>query len=418
MTTIEHTAPAAAVPAMPPRFRGWLPLVPYIRRARENLIAIWPEEAYEQDFIARRFLFRSIFIANNPDAAQHVLQTNADNYVKSMITRRLLGPGLGQGLLLSEGTLWRRQRRIVTPAFRHERVRALDSVMTAASRDMLARWDELADGTELDMAREMMRFTLDIVCRTMFSSDIEAEAEEIGACVSRYQDTVGRISIPDLLGLPGWLPRLGARQARDAIRREDAILRDLIGRRRARGAAGDDLLAMLLEARDEETGEGMSENQLLDEVATIMNAGHETTANALVWTWYLLAGHPAVEARLHDELTEALADRIATADDLPALPYTRMVIEESMRLYPPAHTISREALADDEICGHHIPAGSTVMVLPWLLHRHKALWADPDAFDPGRFAPERADERPRYAYIPFGGGPRICLGASFAMKRT
>ena len=192
----------------------------------------------------------------------------------------------------------------------------------------------------------------------------------------------------------------------------------LIARRRETGAHTEDLLALLLAARDAETGEPMSDTQIRDEVATILLAGHETTANALAWTWYLLSGDAAVAARLHAELAAVLGGRVPTAGDLPNLAYARMVLEEAMRLYPPAHSFSRQALAEDRIAGRRIPAGAVVIVAPWLLHRHRRLWDEPDAFDPGNFAPERAAARPRFAYIPFGGGPRGCIGASLAMTEA
>ena len=418
MTSHDHTSSLVGKPAAPPRWPGPLPLLTYIRLARENVIAAWPEEAFEAEFMARKMLFRRVFVANSPEAAKHVLQSNADNYAKSVISRRLLVPGLGQGLLTSEGAFWRRQRRIVAPAFQHKRILAFGDAMTSATLDLLGRWDGLDDGATLDVAEEMMRLTLEIISRTMFSSDIGDEFDALGEAITRYQESAGRVRVADLLGLPGWLPRVPSRKARGAIAQLDRTITGIIARRRASGEDKGDLLSMLLLARDQESGEGMSEGQVRDEVATILTAGHETTANALAWTWYLLSGHPEAEARLHEELERTFAGHPPGSGDIAELSYTRMVIEESMRLYPPAHTMSRRALGDDEICGHAIPAGSTVIVSPWLLHRHKALWDDPDDFKPERFSPERSAARPKFAYIPFGGGARVCIGATFAMTEA
>ncbi len=319
---------------------------------------------------------------------------------------------------MSEGALWRRQRRIMAPAFHPRRVESFAPVMTGTAEELLAEWRKLPPGSVVNIANEMAGLTLDIIVRTMFSSEIRSETAEVRAAMTDYQLTGGRPSIPDLLGLPSWLPRLSGRKVRETSTAIDQTIYRLIAERRAGGEPKDDLLGLLLAARDEETGEGMSDTQLRDELATIITAGHETTANALTWTWYLLALHPWAEETLHAELASVLGGRAPTTADIPRLVYTRMVLEEAMRLYPPAHTMSREALADDVILGIAIPRGSVVIISPWIIHRHALLWERPDAFDPERFAPGKAETRPRYAYIPFGGGPRICIGAHFALTEA
>jgi len=386
-------------------------------RLHKNSLAAWSDDAFREDFIETRMLFRRVLVANAPAAVKHVLLDRADNYVKSFIARQLLKP-LGEGLLTSEGETWRRQRRTMAPAFHPKRLEGFAPAMVEAALDMLQAWQGHGRGAVRDIAEEMARLTLDIITRTMFSSDIRERVDEVRDAVRDYQRLGGRPALFDLLGLPRWLPRLEARRIAGAERVLDEIIYGIIERRRREVERSDDLLGLLLAARDEETGEGMGDRELRDQIATIFTAGHETTANALAWTWYLVSLHPAVEERLEAELEAVLGARPPRYDDIAHLSYTRMVIEEAMRLYPPAHTMSREALADDEIEGHLVPKGSSVVISPWLIHRHEKLWERPLVFDPERMAPERLARVPRYAYIPFGGGPRICIGAGFAMQEA
>ncbi|MGO8867716.1 MAG: cytochrome P450 [Alphaproteobacteria bacterium] len=412
--TSDPASPQLAAPPRPARrasglVRAW--------RLHKNALAAWSDDAFREDFIETRMLFRRVLVANAPAAVKHVLLDRADNYVKSFIARQLLKP-LGQGLLTSEGETWRRQRRTMAPAFHPKRLEGFAPAMVEAILDMLRAWEGGGQGGVRDIAEETARLTLDIITRTMFSSDIRERVGEVRDAVRDYQRLGGRPALFDLLGLPRWLPRLQARRIEGAERVLDQIIYGIIDRRRRQAERSDDLLGLLLAARDEETGEGMGDRELRDQIATIFTAGHETTANALAWTWYLLSLHPAVEDRLQSELEAVLGARPPRYDDVAQLVYTRMVIEEAMRLYPPAHTMSREALADDEIEGHRVPKGSSVVISPWLIHRHEKLWERPLVFDPERMAPERLARVPRYAYIPFGGGPRICIGAGFAMQEA
>jgi cytochrome P450 len=265
----------------------------------------------------------------------------------------------------------------------------------------------------------MMELTLHIISQAMFSSDSDEIVDVVESGVSKYQTTV-RPSLLDLLHVPLWLARLLAPMPTEGIfnefdRKVDRLLTE---RGKQPDAEPKDLLARLIAARDSETGGGMTPKEVRDQVVTIFMAGHETTSLALSWTWYLLSQHPAVEERLHEELASVLQGRTPKYEDAANLRYTRMVIEESMRLYPPAHTFGRQPIAADEILGHRIPAGAEVLILPWLLHRKPSLWENPNRFDPERFAPERAAARPRFAYIPFGAGARICIGAAFAMTEA
>jgi len=409
---------SAATLAAPPRFRGRMPLLRFLRTLRDSSVATYGEEMFEEAVIERRVLWQRYLIVNAPRGVQRVLLDNAGNYAKSRVARRLVEPGIGRGLLTSEGEVWRRQRRIMAPSFDHRSLMSYAPVMTEATAAVLARWDGLPDGAPLDISVEMMRLTLRIIARTMFSTEADDVGPIVEEAVGHYQVEV-RPGLLDLLNLPDWLPRPGTRHWWHIFDRLDVAI-DRMMRREAAAGGGEckDLLARLLEARDSETGRGMDPREVRDQVVTIFMAGHETTALALTWTWYLLSQHPAEEARFHAELDRVLGGRTPRFEDLAQLRYTRMVLEESMRLYPPAHTMSREALAEDEIEGHRVAKGTVVSIVPWVIHRHRLLWDRPDVFDPERFAPERAAERPRFAYIPFGGGPRICIGAGFALTEA
>jgi cytochrome P450 len=417
MSAIDTSeTPILAVPRRP---QGQITLRQFLRVIRENTLATYPPEDFGEDIIARRLLWRRTFIINEPGAVRHVLLDNAENYIKSEISRRLLEPGLGRGLLTSEGETWRRHRRIMAPAFDPRSVAGYAPIMTEVTQELLAKWDALPETSTVDVAAAMMHTTLHIISRAMFSSDSDEIVDVVESGVGQYQTTV-RPSLLDLLHVPRWITRLLAPQPTAGIFDEfdRSVDRLLTARGREPNAEPKDLLARLIAARDSETGGGMTAKEVRDQVVTIFMAGHETTAQALAWTWYLLSQHPAAETKLHEELTTALEGRMPRYDDLANLRYTRMVIEESMRLYPPAHTLAREAVADDEVLGHRIPANATVLVVPWLLHRKPSLWERPDRFEPERFSPERAASRPRFAYIPFGAGPRICIGAAFAMAEA
>ena len=402
--------------ALPVRPDGPLTLRQFLALVRDNTLATFPPEAFDEDIIAGRLFWRRRFIINEPNGIRHVLLDNAANYRKSELTRRLLEPGLGRGLLTSEGETWRRHRRIMAPAFDRRSIEGYAPVITAVTRDLLAEWDALPDRSDVDVGAAMMRTTLHIISRAMFSANSDEIVGVVERGVGRYQMTM-RPSLFDLLGFPAWLASLFSRRRRTAavLNEFDRAVDELISSRaHDPNAQPKDLLARLVAARDAETGGGMTANEVRDEVVTIFMAGHETTAQALTWTWYLLSLHPAVEARLDEELRAVLKGRTPQYEDIAQLCYTRMVIEESMRLYPPAHTMAREPIAADVVLGRRIPAGAIVLVAPWLLHRKASLWHEPHRFDPDRFT----TEPPRFSYIPFGAGQRICIGAAFAMTEA
>jgi cytochrome P450 len=411
VTRIENAAnPAVAVTTI----TSPLGLIDFIRRVRRDQLSAIAPETYSQDLTYNRLLFLDFFLVNKPEYIEHVLLTNQANYQKSHFQRHLLGPLLGNGLLTSEGEFWRRQRRIAAPAFHGRRIAGFGTTMAGCTEAMLTRWRGLSE--PFDLAGEMMALTLDIIARTMFSTAVSGEV----AAIRRLTDIVVNLrpGILDLFGLPEWIPRRQSRRYRGAIAAYDALVARFLAERRSGRDERDDLLAMLLATRDPETGEGMSDRQIRDEILTIFLAGHETTANALSWTFYLLARHPEAEARLHEELDRVLGGRNPTHADLAELKWTRMVIEEALRLYPPAHTIGRTAIGEDRIGGMRIPRGALVTVSIHATHRNPKLWREPERFDPERFAPAAAAARPRFAYMPFGGGPRICIGNSFAIAEA
>lgn len=399
-------------PPLPLRKIG---IVRFLRQSQDNPILNWSAEAFEEEIIFSRLLLARYVTINNPDYIKHVLVDNADNYMKSRLARRLLGRGLGNGLLLSEGAFWLRQRRIMNPAFHHKRVAGFADLMVEEAAKTMAGWRAaIGRKTPIDLMADMMGVTLRIITATMFGSDIGERTADIHHRLTLIQNLAGRPGLADLFGLPDWFPRRRSIEAERSQQFMDKVIDDIIRARREDRRDGGDLLDMLLSARDDD-GAGMTDKQIRDEVMTIFAAGHETTAVTLTWTWYLLSQHPAVERRLHEELDRVLQGRAPRYEDLPNLPYARMVIEESLRLFPPAYVFSRVAIGDDQVGPHRIPAGSEIIVVPWVLHRHKKLWKNPGRFDPERFAPDQAARRHPYAYLPFGGGPRVCIGRGFAM---
>jgi cytochrome P450 len=412
-----HPEPTrTALPArLPPGPRGHL-LLGSARDLQRRPLEFLSALARDYGDVAQcRYVVWPMVLVNHPDYIKQVLQERSRSYNKDVIDYRLLRRIAGNGLLVNDGASWLHQRRLMQPAFHHRRIEGFGALMTTATLEMLERWEQRAAPDEpLDAAVEMMRLTLRIVGKALFSVDTSAEGDEFGQAFSVVNAYLMKIFYQPLLLLP-FVPARGRRQFQRAQARLDAIVDQIIQQRRKQPAAHDDLLAMLLEARDEETGEGMDDRQLHAEVATLLIAGHETTAVALSWAWSLLSEHADVERRLHEELDRVLGGRIPTINDLPNLPYSRMVLEETLRLYPPAWSFSRNAAEDDEIGGYRVPKGTVVLVSPYTMHRHPAFWERPEAFDPERFTPERSAGRPRFAYFPFGGGPRQCIGNQFAM---
>jgi cytochrome P450 len=365
------------------------------------------------DVVALRFAWRRVWLLGHPDLVEAVLVTRARDFGKHWALR--LNPAVfGNGLLTSEGDFWLRQRRLMQPAFARARLTGLAPEMVAAAVRLLERW---APGRVVDVEAEMMLLTMDIAARTLLGVDATADAEAVADAIGVLQDsflTLFTRPVP----LPLWLPTPLHRRIHRAVYRLDTILYRFIAQRRAEPRERGDVLSLLLHARDEADGTGMSDRQVRDEAMTLFLAGHETTALALSWAWYLLATHPEAEARLAEEWQQVLGGRDPTSDDLPRLRYTETVVHEALRLYPPAAVFGREALRECELGGYRVPRGTTVIMSPWVLHRDPRWWDEPEAFRPERWATGHPARTPKYAYAPFGGGPRLCIGSGFAVMEA
>jgi len=366
-----------------------------------------------------RLLSWPAYTLYHPDHAKRVLQENHRNYDKQLLSTNTARPLLGNGLFTSDGESWLHQRRLMQPAFHRQRLAGFGTVMTDATLALLERWQGTVS-RPLDIPLEMMRLTQRIVGLALFNLDLDNEVDTVGQTFTMLLPLLLKyIFVPFP---PLWIPTPGNRRLQAGLETLNNVVYAIIAERRKQatdpGMDTGDLLSMLLAVRDEETGEGMSDQQLRDEAMTLLIAGSETTAMALTWTWYLLSQHPSVEQHLHAELDTVLGGQAPTVSSLDKLPYTRMVIQEALRLYPPAFGIIRHAIANDEIGGYPIPANSMVFLTPYCTHRHPAIWEKPEVFDPERFTPERSAGRPRFAYFPFGGGPRQCIGNTFAMMEA
>jgi cytochrome P450 len=379
---------------------GWLDVLTECVRQYGNVVSF-------------RFFGVPVCLINDLAAIEHVLVANHQSFSKSM-DYRALSRVLGQGLLTSEGEFWKRQRRLVQPAFFRDRILSYGGLMTSCTARLIEDWQ---DGEVRDVHRDLMRVTLQIAARSLFNVDIDGDAGTIGKALAVVMD-----QMPKLAGfafLPDWVPVPGLGGFRRALADLDKIVYGIIQGRRADGTHPGDLLDMLLDARDENS-EGMSDLQLRDEVMTLLLAGHETTANTLAWTLYLLAQNPEQQSCLAAEVRDVLGGRAAEAAGLHRLPYTQMVLMEAQRLYPPAWAIGRKALRDFEVSGYRLRAGTNVVVSQWVLHRDPHLYPDPERFDPERWREESAGRRslPKFAYLPFGAGPRVCVGASLALTES
>ncbi|WP_437872441.1 cytochrome P450 [Sorangium sp. So ce363] len=394
-------------------------LLTVLRGHRVDPYERWTSIRREHGDVARyRYALSDSYFISSAEGVKRVLLDNASNYTKEHASFAMLRRLFGDGLFTSEGSFWRRQRRLAQPAFHRQRIAAMSKLMAAAAVEAAERWEAEAAGARVSMVAEMAKITLKVVGDALFGAALSARA----AVVAEAWDVLStqlteRHSKMRLL--PPILPTKYDRDFRRARRTMFGVVDEIIAQRRAQGRETDDLLSMFMHARDEDTGERMNDGQLRDEVVTMLLAGHETTAVALAWVWVLLDQHPSAAEKLHAELDRALAGRAPAAADVPDLPYTKGVIEEAMRLYPPAYIIPRHVREDDVVCGYRVHKGGSVVISPIVLHRHPVYWERPDDFLPERWADAEAEKRrPRFAYIPFGGGPRQCIGNGFALMEA
>jgi len=391
-----------------------------LRVLASNPLEAWTKAHFEKPIVMGGLSIGRVALVSDPAAIRRVLMDNNQNYHKDWLQQRVLSAGLTNGLLTAEGQQWRTQRRALAPLFARRTVLSFSAAMIDAAAALVERL-RLRDGQIEDMAVEATRLTLEVLERTMFSDGLGRSPEDIRVAMKHYFEAIGRLDPFDVLGLPKVVPRLSRWKVLPMLRLFESAIDTIVSTRRRRiaedpGGVPRDILTLLLEARDPETGEGLSEVEVRANILTFIAAGHETTANSITWSLFLLSQSPEWRARVQAEADRELDGDIDGIAE--RLVETRAVIEEAMRLYPPLAAISRAALAPDELAGERIRRGTMVVIAPYVLHRHRALWADPDAFDPNRFLGGARERIDRFAYLPFGVGPRICIGATFALQEA
>jgi cytochrome P450 len=410
---------AYSPPAPKPQPRPLGPIA-LIRTLKRNPLECWATQHFEQPIVSGGLPIGHVLLVHEPRCIRHVLLDNAANYRKDRLQRRVLSAGLSEGLLSVEGERWRIQRKVLAPVFARKKVQEFTSAMTEAADVLIERWTSLAGGASIDVGAEMAKVTLDVLERTIFSDGFGSGAEVIRAAMATYFNTIGKISPLDVLGVPEFVPRLSRIRIRSTLRFfETEVERVISARRRSLaerpGTAPNDLLTHLLQACDSEA-ERITEAELRSNILTFIAAGHETTANTLSWAMFLLSQSPKWRQRV-----EAEVDREMTGGDIglsDRLVETRAVVEEAIRLYPPIAAISRVALDNDELAGECVRPGSLIVVSPYVLHRHQLLWDRPGVFDSGRFLGIDRSRIDRFAYLPFGVGPRKCIGSTFALQEA
>jgi cytochrome P450 len=393
----------------------YTPLIGHIQQWRNDPVKLMIESARHGDIVRLR-LPGETYLLNHPRHVKHVLQDNHQNYCKGWVFDRLK-PYWGESLLTADGETWRQQRRRVQPSFKREHTVAFAPTITRRTMEMLTRWERIAEsGEELVVYSEMTQLALVIIGDVLFGAELSSDASAMATAVQTALRVL-KTRVAALAPLPLWVPTPANRRFNGAMRTlNDGITRMIEQNRRA--GRDDSFLARLMDARDAETGERMSDKQLHEEAIGMLQQGHDTIGETLAWIWYLLSLHPEVERKLHAEVDAVLGDRVPVVADLERLTYANMIVNECLRLFPPVWIIPRDAIKDDEIGGYPIRAGSTILLCPYLTHRHPEFWQNPEAFDPDRFLPAHSVGRPRHAYFPFGGGPRLCMGADMAIMET
>lgn len=408
------------VPPYPFRYEKMPPVWNLIGMAKRNFLSIWGIDDFQSRLRSKKIFTRELVICNRPDVVREAFQTNHEVLQrKSPQMRHALQPLLGDGLFISDTETWAKRRKIVAPIIHGSRVKGFAPIMIETIEEKRADWAAQGDGAEVDALADMAHLTAEIICRTIFGRQLGKDhAAEVVQGFSDYQRHIDQIDILSLFGLPEWLPRFRGRAIKKPVERIMTVLDKIIASYEAQKEKGEaSVIGGLLEARDE-NGEPLSRDAIISEAAVIFMAGHETTANTLAWAWFLLSQCDKSRAKLQAELDTVLAGRSPTFQDVPNLPYTKAVIEETLRLYPPVPILAREAMADTTIGGKAVPKGSLVMVVPWLMHRNPVLWSKPDVFDPDRFRNPKSKKPNKYGYVPFSIGPRICAGLQFGMTEA
>lgn len=384
--------------------------------ARRNVLEIIPAITTKQPIVSGKTAIVRWHMVMDPKSLKRVLLENVDHYPKSHVTKNILEPAVGDSLFIAEGAHWRWQRRAASPVFSHRNVQNLAPIMSLAAERSIERLGNQLDSA-VNLFDEMTETTFEVIADVTFSGSSSIDPQAIHNAIDRYIESVAKVSILDILGIPTWIPRPGRILTGNVLNETKDLADRSIEERRASGPRDvPDLLDLLLAGEDPKTMRQMNTAELRDNLLTFIVAGHETTALTLAWALYLCAFDPEVQSKIRAEATSVLNGRTAVADDVPNLPFTRMVIDETLRLYPPAAFLSRTALVDDVLCDRPVKKGDTVMLPIYALHRNELLWDDPDAFRPERF--KNPKEIDRFAYLPFGNGPRVCIGAQFSLQEA
>lgn len=409
------------IPPYPKRHEKDLNPLQVLYYARKDLLSIWPEEAFSWEFMHEKILKQHVFVANSPDTVKHVFVTNHANYErKSMQMKRALEPLLGDGLFISDGETWKIRRSMQNKLFDNDHIRFYSHDMCATMQEMAKRWSEIPSGSEILALPEMARLTAEVISRSLFGEQLGGEnADAVVNAFTDYQSVVDQMSLSNFLGFPDWFPNVNAKigLAKKSAQHIHDIIDEII-EKASHSDNKETLAAYLIAASQHCQGHAqITREQIRNEIIVLFMAGHETTANALSWAWYLISQSPEVEQKFHTELDSVLQGRDPVFEDIASLPYTRAIVDETMRLYPPVPILSRQSLNEDVIRGKKIPPNAIILVVPWLIQRHKKYWDKPDHFIPERFLPD-APKPIKFTYLPFSAGPRVCIGKSFGLVES
>ena len=425
---VEPSAPIVPTSSphkQPPAWdAGWFGIRSALRFRADSLgvlMAAAQVAAHHGHLVDLRFGPVSRFVVCHPDLVRQIYVEEAAKFYKTQQVKDILGPSLGNGLLISDGEFWRRQRKLAQPAFHHKRIEGYATTMVDFTTRMLSKWETDLQTSTREIDQDMMQLTMEIVSKCLFDADVANDASELGEAITTGNE-LASARFTKLLVPPTWVPTRDNKRAAQAIETIDQVLMRFIHERRADGVDAlrerNDLLSMLLLAVDEDDGGGMTDKQARDEAFTLFVAGHETTATTLTWVWYLLSQNPAAEAKLHEELDRVLGERTATLADLAQLPYTDWIIKETLRMYPVAWITSREAIEPVQVGGYDFDKGAVFFLSPYVLHHDATYFEAPEEFRPERWAGDFEKQLPRFAYFPFGGGPRVCIGNTFALMEA